>query len=84
MFIGLLQLLTSAFLLLLFSVVHTLSHHFRDATHIVRVPLKLPIEPDHVLLKIIYAGVNASDVSFLVSFQMINLILHFPLFFHFL
>ncbi|XP_022746330.1 prostaglandin reductase-3-like isoform X2 [Durio zibethinus] len=45
-------------------VVHTLSHHFRDATRIVRVPLKLPIEPDHVLLKIIYAGVNASDVNF--------------------
>ncbi|KAK6282601.1 hypothetical protein POUND7_016426 [Theobroma cacao] len=45
-------------------VVHTLSHHFRDATHIVRVPLKLPIESDHVLLKIIYAGVNASDVNF--------------------
>ncbi|XWS54816.1 hypothetical protein CRYUN_Cryun10bG0121700 [Craigia yunnanensis] len=45
-------------------VVHTLSHHFRDATRIVRVPLKLPIESDHVLLKIIYAGVNASDVNF--------------------
>ncbi|XVF67594.1 hypothetical protein PTKIN_Ptkin10aG0133600 [Pterospermum kingtungense] len=45
-------------------VVHTLNHHFRDATHIVRVPLKLPIESDHVLLKIIYAGVNASDVNF--------------------
>ncbi|XWS39961.1 hypothetical protein CRYUN_Cryun18bG0099300 [Craigia yunnanensis] len=45
-------------------VVHTLSHHFRDATHIVRAPLKLPIESDHVLLKIIYAGVNASDVNF--------------------
>ncbi|XVE66859.1 hypothetical protein DITRI_Ditri08aG0113800 [Diplodiscus trichospermus] len=45
-------------------VVHTLTHHFRDATRIVRVPLKLPIESDHVLLKIIYAGVNASDVNF--------------------
>lgn len=45
-------------------VVHTLSHHFRNATQIIRVPLRLPIEPNHVLLKIIYAGVNASDVNF--------------------
>ncbi|GKV37990.1 hypothetical protein SLEP1_g45948 [Rubroshorea leprosula] len=45
-------------------VVHTLSHHFRNATQIVRVPLRLPIEPNHVLVKIIYAGVNASDVNF--------------------
>nr|KJB79297.1 hypothetical protein B456_013G042800 [Gossypium raimondii] len=45
-------------------VVHKLTHNFRDATHIVRAPLKLPIESGHVLLKIIYAGVNASDVNF--------------------
>ncbi|KAK9044328.1 hypothetical protein V6N11_072638 [Hibiscus sabdariffa] len=45
-------------------VVHKLSHNFRDATHIVRAQLKLPIESGHVLLKIIYAGVNASDVNF--------------------
>ncbi|XVF01244.1 hypothetical protein REPUB_Repub04eG0071300 [Reevesia pubescens] len=45
-------------------IVHTLSHHFREATRIVRVPLKLPIESNQVLLKIIYAGVNASDVNF--------------------
>ncbi|KAK1439921.1 hypothetical protein QVD17_05746 [Tagetes erecta] len=45
-------------------IVHTLSHNFRSATSIVRAPLKLPIKPDHVLLKIIYAGVNASDVNF--------------------
>ncbi|OMO63203.1 Alcohol dehydrogenase superfamily, zinc-type [Corchorus olitorius] len=45
-------------------VVHTLNHHFRAATHIVRAPLKLPIASDQVLLKIIYAGVNASDVNF--------------------
>ncbi|TYI99792.1 hypothetical protein E1A91_A13G042100v1 [Gossypium mustelinum] len=45
-------------------VVHKLTHNFRDATHIVRTPLKLPIESGHVLLKIIYAGVNASDVNF--------------------
>ncbi|KAL8238271.1 hypothetical protein R6Q59_019352 [Mikania micrantha] len=44
--------------------VHTLSHNFRGATSIVRAPLKLPIKPDHVLLKVIYAGVNASDVNF--------------------
>lgn len=45
-------------------VVHTLSHNFRSATSIVRVPLRLPIKPRHVLVKIIYAGVNASDVNF--------------------
>ncbi|KAA8536188.1 hypothetical protein F0562_028666 [Nyssa sinensis] len=45
-------------------VVHTLSHNFRSATSIVRAPLKLPIDRDHVLVKIIYAGVNASDVNF--------------------
>ncbi|RXH88078.1 hypothetical protein DVH24_042149 [Malus domestica] len=42
-------------------VVHTLSHNFRKATSIVRAPLRLPIEPHNVLVKIIYAGVNASD-----------------------
>ncbi|KAJ9561030.1 hypothetical protein OSB04_006190 [Centaurea solstitialis] len=47
-----------------FSIVHTLNHNFRSATSIVRAPLRLPIEPNHVLLKIIYAGVNASDVNF--------------------
>jgi threonine dehydrogenase-like Zn-dependent dehydrogenase len=40
-----------------------LSHNFRNATGIVRAPLRLPIKPNHVLVKIIYAGVNASDVS---------------------
>ncbi|PON63389.1 Polyketide synthase, enoylreductase domain containing protein [Trema orientale] len=45
-------------------VVHTLTHNFRSATRIVRLPLTLPIEPHHVLVKIIYAGVNASDVNF--------------------
>ncbi|KAF4382451.1 hypothetical protein G4B88_011403 [Cannabis sativa] len=45
-------------------VVHTLTHNFRSATGIVRSPLRLPIEPHHVLVKIIYAGVNASDVNF--------------------
>ncbi|TYH29407.1 hypothetical protein ES288_A01G008900v1 [Gossypium darwinii] len=45
-------------------VVHTLSHHFRDSTHIISAPLKLPLEPDQVLLKVIYAGVNAGDVNF--------------------
>lgn len=45
-------------------VVHTLSHNFRGATSIVRAPLRLPIKPDHVLVKIVYAGVNASDVNF--------------------
>lgn len=45
-------------------VVHTLSHKFRNATRIVSTPLRLPIKPHHVLVKIIYAGVNASDVNF--------------------
>lgn len=45
-------------------VVHTLSHNFRSATRVVRVQLKLPLKPHHVLLKVIYAGVNASDVNF--------------------
>lgn len=45
-------------------IVHTLTHNFRSATRIVHSPLRLPIEPHHVLLKIIYAGVNASDVNF--------------------
>ncbi|KAL6963998.1 15-hydroxyprostaglandin dehydrogenase (NAD(+)) [Sarracenia purpurea var. burkii] len=44
-------------------IVHTLSHNFRSATSIVRTPLRLPIKPDHVLVKIIYAGVNASDLA---------------------
>lgn len=57
-----------------FSVVHTLTHNFRDATQIVRTQLKLPMEPKHVLVKIIYAGVNASDVSpTLHSFTQSNL-----------
>ncbi|KAI3788408.1 hypothetical protein L2E82_01173 [Cichorium intybus] len=47
-----------------FSIVHTLSHNFLSATSIVRATLKLPIKPDHVLLKIIYVGVNASDVNY--------------------
>ncbi|XP_051147268.1 uncharacterized protein LOC127262570 [Andrographis paniculata] len=45
-------------------VVHTLSHDFRSATSVVQASLKLPLQPDYVLLKIIYAGVNASDVNF--------------------
>lgn len=45
-------------------VVHTLSHNFRSATRIVRTELRLPLKADHVLLKVIYAGVNASDVNF--------------------
>lgn len=45
-----------------------LSHNFRSATRIVRTELRLPLKPDHVLLKVIYAGVNASDVSFFFSF----------------
>ncbi|KAL6656141.1 hypothetical protein ACP70R_006967 [Stipagrostis hirtigluma subsp. patula] len=49
---------------LFFGVVHTLSHNFRNATRLERVRLRLPIEPHSALVKIIYAGVNASDVNF--------------------
>ncbi|XP_037493934.1 prostaglandin reductase-3 isoform X2 [Jatropha curcas] len=45
-------------------VVHTLDHNFRKATRVVCTPLQLPIGPHQVLVKIIYAGVNASDVNF--------------------
>ncbi|XP_022897852.1 probable quinone oxidoreductase [Olea europaea var. sylvestris] len=45
-------------------VVNTLNHNFRSATSVVRAPLRFPLKPDHVLLKVIYAGVNASDVNF--------------------
>ncbi|KAJ8423302.1 hypothetical protein Cgig2_002565 [Carnegiea gigantea] len=45
-------------------VVHTLSHNFRAATGIVRAPLTLPIKSNHVVVKVLYAGVNASDVNF--------------------
>ncbi|KAK4284685.1 hypothetical protein QN277_001480 [Acacia crassicarpa] len=45
-------------------VVHTLTHNFRNATSILRTPLRLPVKPHHVLVKLIYAGVNASDVNF--------------------
>ncbi|XP_066399552.1 uncharacterized protein [Miscanthus floridulus] len=45
-------------------VVHTLSHNFRNATRLERVRLRLPIELHSALVKIIYAGVNASDVNF--------------------
>ncbi|GAB2267259.1 hypothetical protein Dimus_002244 [Dionaea muscipula] len=45
-------------------VVQTLSPNFRGATMVVCVPLRSEIKPDHVLLKIVYAGVNASDVNF--------------------
>ncbi|KAH6818938.1 ARP protein [Perilla frutescens var. frutescens] len=45
-------------------VVHTLSHNFQSATRVVRASLRLPLKPDYVLMKILYAGVNASDVNF--------------------
>ncbi|KAF3339469.1 hypothetical protein FCM35_KLT16940 [Carex littledalei] len=45
-------------------VVHTLTHNFRSATKIVRTQLRLPIKPDFAMVKVLYAGVNASDVNF--------------------
>ncbi|XP_074587154.1 uncharacterized protein LOC141843041 [Curcuma longa] len=45
-------------------IVHTLDHNFRSATRVVQTHLKLPIKPENAVVKIIYAGVNASDVNF--------------------
>ncbi|KAG8368363.1 hypothetical protein BUALT_Bualt15G0037700 [Buddleja alternifolia] len=45
-------------------VVHTLNHNFRSAMSVVQGSLRLPLKPDYVLLKVIYAGVDASDVNF--------------------
>ncbi|KAJ0974948.1 hypothetical protein J5N97_016913 [Dioscorea zingiberensis] len=45
-------------------VVHSLDHNFRAATKIVPSQLSLPIKPGHALVKVLYAGVNASDVNF--------------------
>ncbi|XP_074292940.1 uncharacterized protein LOC141619813 isoform X3 [Silene latifolia] len=45
-------------------VVDSLNHNFRAATRIRCAPLTQPINPNHVLVKILYAGVNASDVNF--------------------
>lgn len=44
-------------------VVHTLSNRFRVATKLVSVPL-CAVKDGHVLVKYIYAGVNASDVNY--------------------
>ncbi|BBN17225.1 prostaglandin reductase 3 [Marchantia polymorpha subsp. ruderalis] len=45
-------------------IIHKLSSDFRTASKIVTVPLELPLKPGHVLVKNLYAGVNASDVNF--------------------
>lgn len=45
-------------------VVHSLDHNFRAATKIVPSQLSLPIKPGCALVKVLYAGVNASDVNF--------------------
>lgn len=70
---GLIEFLTLTTFFLWSRVVHTLSHNFRSATNIVRTPLRLPIKPDHVLVKIIYAGVNASDVSLWFFLSLVHL-----------
>lgn len=64
----------------LLRVVHTLSHNFRNATCIIRAPLRLPIEANHVLVKVIYAGVNASDVSLIKRLSSIILLNPFVLY----
>lgn len=44
-------------------IVHTLSNKFRVATKLISVPLGA-VKEGHVLVKLIYAGVNASDVNY--------------------
>ncbi|KAH7440639.1 hypothetical protein KP509_03G003500 [Ceratopteris richardii] len=44
-------------------IVHKLSNRFREATKIISVPLGA-VKDGHVLVKYIYAGVNASDVNY--------------------
>ncbi|MCO5560901.1 hypothetical protein L7F22_014521 [Adiantum nelumboides] len=44
-------------------IVHKLSNRFGDATKIVSVPLNA-VKDGYVLVKFIYAGVNASDVNY--------------------
>jgi hypothetical protein len=48
-------------------VVHMLSADFKAATRIVTVFYKPPVKPDHVLIRVIYACMNASDVNPLVE-----------------
>ncbi|XP_020268724.1 prostaglandin reductase-3 [Asparagus officinalis] len=45
-------------------IVHTLNHNFRNATRVVQTQLTFPLKAHHALVKVIYAGVNASDVNF--------------------
>jgi NADPH-dependent curcumin reductase CurA len=45
-------------------LVKQLSSNFRQATEIVRVPLSTNIPPGSVLIKIIYTGINASDINY--------------------
>ncbi|CAM6102136.1 unnamed protein product [Calypogeia fissa] len=45
-------------------IIHKLTHDFRAASKIVTVHLKMPVKPGYVLIKYLYAGVNASDVNF--------------------
>jgi Alcohol dehydrogenase GroES-like domain len=41
-----------------------LTHDFREATRVVAQALPAPLPPGHVLIRNVYAGVNASDVNF--------------------
>ncbi|CAI5495651.1 unnamed protein product [Closterium sp. Naga37s-1] len=45
-------------------VVQRLSSDFRQATNIIEAPLPLPVPAGKVLLRVRYAGVNASDVNY--------------------
>ncbi|CAI7804028.1 unnamed protein product, partial [Closterium sp. NIES-53] len=45
-------------------VVQRLSSDFRQATSIIEAPLPLPVPAGKVLLRVRYAGVNASDVNY--------------------
>ncbi|CAA3001806.1 probable quinone oxidoreductase [Olea europaea subsp. europaea] len=59
-------------------IVHTLSHNFRSATSVVWAPLRLPLKPDDVLLKIIYAGVNASDLRTVFQWNNKDIVSRLP------
>lgn len=45
-------------------VAHTLSADFRAATKIVTQDMPTSIEPSQVLVRNVWAGINASDINF--------------------
>eukprot|EP00249_Psilotum_nudum_P024809 c29298_g1_i3 orf=333-2243(+) len=53
-------------------VVHSLNINFRIATKLVSTTLELPIKEGHVLVKYIYAGINASDINHSAGYYLGN------------